>query len=49
MLSYETYNTVNQLWSEVKVKWKSLIHAQLFGTLWTIESVEFSRPEYWSG
>ena len=24
-------------------------HVQLFATLWTIESMEFSRPEYWSG
>ena len=30
-------------------KWKSLSHVQLFATLWTIQSVEFSRPEYWRG
>ena len=35
-------------------KWKLLSHVQLFGTPWTIAcqaplSVEFSRPEYWSG
>ena len=30
-------------------KWKSLSHSQLFVTSWTIESMEFSRPEYWSG
>ena len=35
------------LWSEVK--WKSLSHVQLFATPWTIQSMEFSRPEYWSG
>ena len=29
-------------------KWKSLSHVQLFATLWTIQSMEFSRPEYWS-
>ena len=34
-------------WS--KVKWKWLSRVQLFATPWTIESVEFSRPEYWSG
>ena len=30
--------------------WRKLLsHVQLFATPWTIESVEFSRPEYWSG
>ena len=28
---------------------KSLSHVQLFATPWTIQSMEFSRPEYWSG
>ena len=28
---------------------KSLSPVQLFVTLWTIWSMEFSRPEYWSG
>ena len=32
-----------------KWKWKSLSHVQLFETPWTIQSLEFSRPEYWSG
>ena len=36
-----------------EVKWKSLSRAQLFATPWTIVcqtlSMEFSRPEYWSG
>ena len=32
-----------------KVKWKLLSHVQLFATPWTIQSMEFSRPEYWSG
>ena len=27
-------------------KWKSLIHVQLFVTPRTIQSMEFSRPEY---
>ena len=31
-----------------KWKWKSLSHVQLFATPWTIHSMEFSRPEYWS-
>ena len=29
--------------------WKSLSRVQLFVTPWTIQSVEFSRPENWSG
>ena len=35
------------IWSEVK--WKSLSCVQLFATPWTIQSMEFSRPECWSG
>ena len=30
-------------------KWKSLGHVWLFATPWTIQSMGFSRPEYWSG
>ena len=29
--------------------WKSLSHIWLFVAPWTIQSLEFSRPEYWSG
>ena len=29
-------------------KWKSLSHVRLFATPWTVQSMEFSRPEYWS-
>ena len=29
--------------------WKSLNHVQLSVTPWSIQSMEFSRPEYWSG
>ena len=32
-----------------EVKSKSLSCVQLFATLWTVQSMEFSRPEYWSG
>ena len=32
-----------------EVKWKLLSHVWLFATPWTIQSMEFSRPEYWSG
>ena len=28
--------------------WKSLSRIQLFATLWTVQAMEFSRPEYWS-
>ena len=31
-----------------KVKVKSLSYVLLFATLWTIQSMEFSRPRYWS-
>ena len=34
-------------WSDEK--WKLLSCVRLFATPWTIQSVEFSRPEYWSG
>ena len=30
-------------------KWKSLSSSWLFVTPWTIQSMKFSRPEYWSG
>ena len=30
-------------------KWKALSHVQLVETPRTIQSMEFSRPEYWSG
>ena len=30
-------------------KWKLLNHVWLFGILWFIQSIEFSRLEYWSG
>ena len=30
-------------------KWKSLSCFRLFVTPWTIQSMELSRPEYWSG
>ena len=29
--------------------WKSLSHVWLFATPWTLQSLEFSRLEYWSG
>ena len=30
-------------------KWTSLSRVRLFVTLWTLQCMEFSRPEYWSG
>ena len=41
-------------WEKKKKKVKSLSHVQPFATPWTVAyqappSVEFSRPEYWSG
>ena len=35
---------INIMW-----KWKSLSQVRLCATPWTIQSMEFSRPEYWSG
>ena len=32
-----------------EVKWKSLSHVLSFVTPWTVQSMKFSRPEYWSG
>ena len=32
-----------------KWKWKSLSHVRHFVTPWTIQSVQFFMPEYWSG
>ena len=33
----------------IRVKWKLLSRVRLFATPWTIQSMEFSRQEYWSG
>ena len=30
-------------------KWKLLSYVQLFVTPWSTQSMEFSRPQYWSG
>ena len=37
---------ISPQWSEVK--WKSFSHVWLFATPRIIQSMEFSRPEYWS-
>ena len=41
--------TIKMIKKYEKVKWKSLSCVWLFVTPWTIQSMEFSRPEYWSG
>ena len=33
----------------LEVKWRSLSCVWLFATPWTIQSMEFSKPEHWSG
>ena len=40
--------TIMQTYSN-QVKWKLLCHDQLFASPWTIQSMDFSRLEYWSG
>ena len=32
-----------------QLKWKLLSHVHLYVTPWTIQSMEISRPQYWSG
>ena len=44
-LQYLVYEKGFKNTTEVKL----LSHVQLFVTPWTIQSMEFSRPEYWSG
>ena len=35
-------------WSySLQWEWKAFSHVQLFVTPWTIQSMEFSRPDYW--
>ena len=34
---------------KLQSEWKSLGHVWLFVTPWTVQPMEFSRPEYWSG
>ena len=41
-----TWLSMTLLW---KWTWKSLSHVRLFVIPWTIQSMELSRPEYWSG
>ena len=34
---------------DYKARSETLCHVRLFVTPWTIQSMEFSRPEYWGG
>ena len=46
---YRAYKATNDPALTQKWKWKSRTCVRLFVTPWTIQSTEFSRPEYWSG
>ena len=48
-LSTYLYKFYQFCFSRSEVKWKSLSHVQFFATPQTIQSMKFSRPEYWSG
>ena len=43
------YYTFRNFYQGLLSEWKSFSCVQLFVTLWTIQSMEFPRPEYWSG
>ena len=45
----ELSHTVGRKVSWCEWKWKSLSRVRLFVIPWTIQSMEFSRPQYWSG
>ena len=47
--SLSTADLANTTAECLSAKWKKLSRVQLLVTPWTIESMEFSRPEYWSG
>ena len=47
--SYPMVRSTSSIFLQVKLKWKLLSRVWLFVTPWTTQSVEFSRPEYWSG
>ena len=42
-------STVQHLIIPCPSLWQSLSRVRLFATSWTIQSMEFSRPKYWSG
>ena len=49
ILWHQTSILTIQLNSNTVSVWKSLNCVWLFATPWTKQSMEFSRPEYWSG
>ena len=46
---WSTYTLILKVFSKRERKWKWPSLAWLFATPWPIQSMEFSRPEYWSG
>ena len=40
--------TISLAWAKKKWKWKLLSHVRLFEIPFTVQFMEFSRPEYWS-
>ena len=54
ILDFSSTNLLLKLGSEFYTgycifQYQSFTLIQLFATLWTIQSMELSRPEYWSG
>ena len=41
--------TIVLQWQQLFFFFKSLSRVRFFATPWTVQSLEFSRPEYWSG
>ena len=48
-LKYLLLGEGNRLLGLKNWKWKLLSHVRRLVTPWTIQSMEFSKPEYWSG
>ena len=55
LVSFTLWTTISEipvfpsLFKVVVSEWKSLSRVQLFATPWTLQTMVFSRPEYWSG
>ena len=47
-VGFRDHATDNQFFDE-SWKWKFLSRVLLFATLWTVQSMGFSKPGYWSG
>ena len=48
ILSQRACQYVQASWKQIPWKWKLLSRLRLSATPWTLQSMEFSRPEYWS-